>query len=105
MQRQKFYYIDVFTGEITMQPTKHTTQTKEINMAKLLFPEESNAIVDACFEVYEDKGYGFWEAVYQECLFILFVSCISWSEFLLAETQKLLRASEKVIFHCALFLP
>jgi GxxExxY protein len=34
----------------------------------LLFEEESYAILGACFEVYKDKGCGFLEAVYQECL-------------------------------------
>ncbi len=34
----------------------------------LLYEEESYAILGACFEVYKDKGCGFVEAVYQECL-------------------------------------
>jgi GxxExxY protein len=34
----------------------------------LLFPEESYAILGACFEVYNNRGCGFLEAVYQECL-------------------------------------
>jgi GxxExxY protein len=34
----------------------------------LLFEEESYAILGACFEVYKDKGCGFLEGVYQECL-------------------------------------
>ena len=34
----------------------------------ILFKEEAFAIVGACFEVYNDKGCGFLEAVYQECL-------------------------------------
>ncbi len=34
----------------------------------LLFKDESYAIIGACFEVYNDKGCGFLEAVYQECL-------------------------------------
>jgi GxxExxY protein len=33
-----------------------------------LFEEESYKILGACFEVYKDKGCGFLEAVYQECL-------------------------------------
>ena len=33
-----------------------------------MFKEESYQIVGACFEVYKDKGNGFLEAVYQECL-------------------------------------
>ena len=34
----------------------------------LLFKDESYAILGACFEVYKEKGCGFLEAVYQECL-------------------------------------
>jgi GxxExxY protein len=35
---------------------------------KLLLEKETYAIRGACFEVYKDKGSGFVEAVYQECL-------------------------------------
>ena len=35
---------------------------------KILYREESYQIVGACFEVYTEKGNGFLEAVYQECL-------------------------------------
>ncbi len=34
----------------------------------VLFKEESYGIVGACFEVYREKGCGFVEPVYQECL-------------------------------------
>ena len=34
----------------------------------LLYKDESYLIIGACFEVYNDKGSGFLEAVYQECL-------------------------------------
>jgi GxxExxY protein len=34
----------------------------------LLFEEESYQILGACFEVYKEKGSGFLEPVYQECL-------------------------------------
>jgi len=34
----------------------------------LLFKEESYKIVGACFEVYREKGCGFVEPVYQECM-------------------------------------
>ncbi len=34
----------------------------------LLFKEESCKVIGACFEVYREKGCGFLEAVYQECL-------------------------------------
>ena len=39
---------------------------------KIVFKEESYRIVGACFEVYKDKGSGFLEAVYQECLALEF---------------------------------
>ena len=41
-------------------------------MSELLFKEESYAIIGTCFEVYKDKGCGFLEAVYHECLAIEF---------------------------------
>ncbi|MFH1498873.1 MAG: GxxExxY protein [Verrucomicrobiota bacterium] len=34
----------------------------------LLHEEETYRILGACFEVYKDKGCGFLEAVFQECL-------------------------------------
>ena len=34
----------------------------------ILFREESYTIMGACFEVYKEKGCGFLEPVYQECL-------------------------------------
>lgn len=37
-------------------------------MAEIIYKEEAYAIIGACFEVYNDKGCGFLEAVYQECL-------------------------------------
>lgn len=41
-------------------------------MTEILFKEESYKIVGACFEVYNEKGCGFVEPVYQECLEIEF---------------------------------
>jgi GxxExxY protein len=35
---------------------------------ELLYKEESYKIVGACFEVYREKGCGFLEPVYQECM-------------------------------------
>src|SRR5947209_6555817 len=34
----------------------------------LIFKDESYKIIGACFEVYREKGCGFLEAVYQECM-------------------------------------
>ena len=41
-------------------------------MKNILFKEESYKIIGACFEVYKQKGCGFTEPVYQECLQIEF---------------------------------
>ncbi|MFN7139819.1 MAG: GxxExxY protein [Limisphaerales bacterium] len=35
---------------------------------QLIFKEKTYEIIGACFEVYKEKGCGFLEAVYQECL-------------------------------------
>jgi len=37
-------------------------------MSELIYPDESYKIIGACFEVYNDKGCGFLEPVYQECM-------------------------------------
>lgn len=37
-------------------------------MTEIIHREESYRIMGACFEVYKEKGCGFLEAVYQECL-------------------------------------
>jgi GxxExxY protein len=37
-------------------------------MSEILYKEESYKIIGACFEVYKQKGVGFTEPIYQECL-------------------------------------
>jgi GxxExxY protein len=37
-------------------------------MSDVVYREESYRILGACFEVYKEKGCGFLEAVFQECL-------------------------------------
>ena len=37
-------------------------------MTEIIYKSESYAIIGACFEVYNEKGSGFLEPVYQECL-------------------------------------
>jgi GxxExxY protein len=41
---------------------------KKSPMATILHKDESYRIIGACFEVYKQKGCGFTEPVYQECL-------------------------------------
>lgn len=41
-------------------------------MADLIFKEEAYKIIGSCFEVYNELGPGFLEAVYQEALYIEF---------------------------------
>jgi GxxExxY protein len=55
---------------------KEEETTKYAKGAKMgmdiIFKEESYRVIGACFEVYKEKGNGFLEAVYQECLAIEF---------------------------------
>lgn len=39
-----------------------------MNETQLMYEEETFALRGACFEVYKEKGCGFLESVYQECL-------------------------------------
>lgn len=41
-------------------------------MNDIIYRDESYKIIGACFEVYNEKGHGFLETVYQECLEIEF---------------------------------
>jgi GxxExxY protein len=41
-------------------------------MNQLVYQNETYAILGACFEVYKDKGCGFLEGVFQECLALEF---------------------------------
>lgn len=41
-------------------------------MADIIYKEESYKIIGACFEVYKQKGCGFTEFVYHECLKVEF---------------------------------
>ena len=56
-----------------IRETRETTPKKA--KLELIYKEECYAIVGACFEVYKDKGCGFHEPVYQECLGIEFEHC------------------------------
>jgi GxxExxY protein len=49
-------------------PTKYTKPHKSVVMPDVIHAEESYKIIGACFEVYKEKGCGFLESVFQECL-------------------------------------
>jgi len=46
--------------------------TRKEGKAELIHKEESYAIIGACFEIYKNKGCGFHEPIYHECLEIEF---------------------------------
>src|SRR6266699_419459 len=46
--------------------------TRKEDKAELIYEEESYAIIGACFEIYKNKGCGFHEPIYHECLEIEF---------------------------------
>jgi GxxExxY protein len=48
--------------------------TRKEEVTGLIYKEESYAIIGACFAFYKDKGCGFLEPVYHECLEIEFES-------------------------------
>jgi len=43
-----------------------------MEQGEFLYKDETYQIIGACFDVYKEKGCGFLEAVYQECLAIEF---------------------------------
>jgi GxxExxY protein len=57
--------------QIKQKETKITKDCLPANhankMTELIYKRESYAIIGACFEVYNDKGCGFLEPVYQDC--------------------------------------
>src|SRR5437763_7753653 len=42
--------------------------TRKEATSELIYKDESYAIIGACFEVYKEKGCGFLEPVYHECM-------------------------------------
>jgi len=52
--------------------TRESRESTRIKVTEIIYKQESYRIVGACFEVYKDKGCGFLEPVYQECLGIEF---------------------------------
>src|SRR5438034_91117 len=57
-------------ADLTEVPANHTNP-REL-MTEIIYKGESYTIIGACFEVYNEKGCGFLEPVYQECLGIEF---------------------------------
>ena len=70
----------------------------------LIYEDETYKILGACFEVYKEKGCGFLEAVYQECLEIEFdmqsVPFVPQSELVLNYKGRVLRQRYVPDFIC-----
>lgn len=73
-------------------------------MTEVLFKEESYKIVGSCFEVYNELGCGFLEAVYQESLQIEFelqgISYVAQGELQLSYKGKRLKSTYVPDFIC-----
>jgi GxxExxY protein len=55
-----------------MVPTKNAKGRETGERPEIIYRDEAYRIVGACFEVYKEKGCGFLEPVYQECLEVEF---------------------------------
>jgi GxxExxY protein len=55
-----------------MKENHERSEIHERGNVDLIYKEECYAIIGACFEVYKEKGCGFLEPVYQECLALEF---------------------------------
>ncbi len=73
-------------------------------MAEIIYKQESFAIVGSCFAVYNEKGCGFLEPVYQECLQIEFelqrIPAISKPSLTLAYKGRTLQQTYQPDFVC-----
>ncbi|MEO0056086.1 MAG: hypothetical protein RLZZ50_2033 [Verrucomicrobiota bacterium] len=71
---------------------------------ELILRDECYAVMGACFEVYKEKGCGFLEAVYQECLEIELgergVAFVAQPELALSYKGKLLKQTYKPDLIC-----
>jgi GxxExxY protein len=71
---------------------------------EIVLREESYQIIGACFEVYKEKGNGFLEAVYQECLEIEFsdreIPFIAQPRLRLEYKDRLLKQTYEADFIC-----
>jgi GxxExxY protein len=66
------FTLQFFVSEVLAHETREMTRKEESR--ELIYKAESYAIIGACFAVYKDKGCGFLEPVYHECLEIEFES-------------------------------
>ena len=73
-------------------------------MTEIIYKKESYAIIGACFEVYNDKGCGFLEPVYHECLAIEFeqqgIPAISKPSLTIRYRDRMLRQTYEPDFIC-----
>jgi GxxExxY protein len=73
-------------------------------MTEIIYKQESYAIIGACFEVYNEKGCGFLEPVYQECLSIEFehqrIPAIAKPSFILSYRGRILTQSYEPDYVC-----
>lgn len=73
-------------------------------MTNIIYKKESYKIIGCCFEVYKDKGCGFTEQVYQECLEIEFeyqkIPFVAQPEIHLEYRNKLLKQHFRPDFIC-----
>jgi GxxExxY protein len=71
---------------------------------ELMLKDECYQVMGACFEVYKDKGCGFLEAVYQECLELELngrkVPFVAQPELILSYKGRSLRQTYKPDFVC-----
>jgi GxxExxY protein len=73
-------------------------------MAEIIYKTESYAIIGACFEMYNEKGCGFLEPVYQECLGIEFeyqrIPAIAKPSLVLSNRGRLLKQTYEPDYVC-----
>jgi len=73
-------------------------------MTEIIFKKESYAIIGACFEGYNEKGCGFLEPVYQECMAIEFeyrrISAVAKPSLVLRYRGRILKQTYEPDYFC-----
>lgn len=73
-------------------------------MTEIVYKGESYAIIGACFQVYNEKGCGFLEPVYQECLGIEFeyqrIPAIAKPSLVLSYRERILKQTYEPDYVC-----